>query len=87
MRVGWIAWYCAPVGAVPLPNHPPASISTLMYPAALYTHSDVSLPPGDDGPRAIITRFAATKPAVRLIVENFGALVPLYGHCPARVGR
>ena len=29
-----------------------------------------------------MTRFAATSPAVRLIVENFGALLPLYGHCP-----
>src|SRR5579862_4985177 len=85
MRVGWIAWYWAPAAAVALPNHPPASIRTLIEPAALYTQSDVSLPPGDEGPSPIITRFAATRPAVRLIVENFGALLPLYGHVPLEV--
>src|SRR6202035_201570 len=82
IRVGWIPWYWAPAAAEVLPNHPPASMITLIAPAALYTQSELAGPPVVDGPSATMTRFAATRPAGRLIVENFGAVLPLYGHWP-----
>src|ERR1022692_639927 len=85
MRVGWIAWYWAPAAAVEPPYQPLASMITLIDPAALKTHSDVLCPPGVDGPSWTMTRFAATSPAERLMLENRGPVFPLYGHWPVDV--
>ncbi len=72
IRVGSSAWYWYPVGlavAVELPYHPLASTSTLMVPAALYTHRASCGPPVLVGPSSTMTRFARTTPGRRLIVE------------------
>src|ERR1700730_1235531 len=66
--VGLIGWYCAPVPAVALPNQPFASRSTLIVPVALYTQTDVPVPPDCAGPSCTISLFARTSPAARFSV-------------------
>src|SRR5579864_3868694 len=52
-----------------LPNQPLASTSTLIEPTALKTHRASDGPPKLVGPSSTITRFAATAPGSRLIVD------------------